>query len=165
MNTPKMYNFNKGISNDSSFFQKNKYYIAIGFALTLIIITLVICYNTGLLSQSKSKFVTNNEITSSKENNTAELLLFHTDWCPHCRVAMPIWEDLKKTYENKTINGYRLVFTGVDCSNDNAECERMMNKYNVEGFPTIKLLKDGQVIEYDAKPSKETIIEFLNTVL
>ena len=38
-------------------------------------------------------------------------------------------------------------------------------KYNVEGFPTIKLLKDGQVIEYDAKPTKETLTQFLNTVL
>ena len=42
---------------------------------------------------------------------------------------------------------------------------KMMNKYNVEGYPTIKLLKDGQVIEYDAKPSKETLTQFLNTVL
>jgi hypothetical protein len=41
----------------------------------------------------------------------------------------------------------------------------MMNKYNVEGYPTIKLIKDGQVIEYDAKPSKETLTKFLNTVL
>jgi hypothetical protein len=27
------------------------------------------------------------------------------------------------------------------------------------------LLKDGQVIEYDAKPTKETLTQFLNTVL
>jgi hypothetical protein len=41
----------------------------------------------------------------------------------------------------------------------------MTNKYNIEGFPTIKLLKDGQIIEYDAKPAKDTLKEFLNTVL
>ncbi len=29
----------------------------------------------------------------------------------------------------------------------------------------IKLVKDGQVIEYDAKPSKETLTKFLNTFL
>jgi hypothetical protein len=43
--------------------------------------------------------------------------------------------------------------------------EKLMNKFKVEGYPTIKLLKDGQVIEYDAKPSKDTLIQFLNTVL
>ena len=41
----------------------------------------------------------------------------------------------------------------------------MMNQYNIEGYPTIKLLKDGQIIEYDAKPSKDTLNQFLNTVL
>jgi len=40
-----------------------------------------------------------------------------------------------------------------------------MNKYSIEGYPTIKLLKDGQVIEYDAKPSKANLSQFLNTVL
>jgi len=40
-----------------------------------------------------------------------------------------------------------------------------MNKYNVEGYPTIKLIKDGQVIEYDAKPDKPTLVQFFNTVI
>jgi hypothetical protein len=40
-----------------------------------------------------------------------------------------------------------------------------MDQYKIEGYPTIKLLKDGQVIEYDAKPSKDTLEQFLKTVL
>jgi thiol-disulfide isomerase/thioredoxin len=97
--------------------------------------------------------------------NNAELLFFFANWCPHCKTAKPIWNDLKAEYENKTINGYNVVFTEVDCSTESAEVDSMMNKYNVEGYPTIKLLKDGQVIEYDAKPSKATLTQFLNTVL
>jgi protein-disulfide isomerase-like protein with CxxC motif len=72
---------------------------------------------------------------------------------------------LKTEYENITINGYKVIFTEVDCSEETAEVEKLMNQYNVEGYPTIKLIKDGQVIEYDAKPSKETLTKFLNTVL
>jgi hypothetical protein len=72
---------------------------------------------------------------------------------------------LKAEYENKTINGYRIIFTDINCSEETAEVDKMMNKYNVEGYPTIKLLKDGQVIEYDAKPSKDTLTQFLNTVV
>jgi hypothetical protein len=72
---------------------------------------------------------------------------------------------MRSEYENKTINGYKVIFTEVNCTEETAEVEQMMNKYNIEGFPTIKLLKDGQVIEYDAKPSKETLSQFLNTVL
>ena len=62
-------------------------------------------------------------------------------------------------------NGYQIIFTEVDCSEETAEVEKLMNQYSVEGYPTIKLVKDGQVIEYDAKPSKETLTKFLNTVL
>lgn len=102
---------------------------------------------------------------SGSANSSAELLFFFADWCPHCKAAKPIWNDLKAEYENKTINGYKVIFTEVDCSTETAEVDKMMNQYNIEGYPTIKLLKDGQVIEYDAKPSKATLTQFLNTVL
>ena len=92
-------------------------------------------------------------------------MFFFTNWCPHCKTAKPVWEELKKEYENKTVNGYKVIFTEVDCTEETAEVDAMMNKYNVEGYPTIKLLKDGQVIEYDAKPSKDTLVQFLNTVV
>ena len=72
---------------------------------------------------------------------------------------------MKSEYENKTINGYKITFTEIDCSEETTEVDKMMNKYNVEGYPTIKLLKGDQVIEYDAKPSKETLVQFLKTVL
>ena len=101
----------------------------------------------------------------SSKGKTAELLFFYTDWCPHCKTAKPVWEDIKAEYQTKRINGYKVIFTDVNCTNDSADVEQMMDKYKVEGYPTIKLLKDGQVIEYDAKPSKDTLVQFLNTVL
>jgi len=99
---------------------------------------------------------------ASKE---AELMFFYTDWCPHCKTAKPDWAEVKAEYENKTVNGYHIIFTEVNCTTESDEVEKLMNKYKIEGYPTIKLLKDGQIIEYDAKPSKDTIIQFLNTVL
>ena len=40
-----------------------------------------------------------------------------------------------------------------------------MNTYKIEGYPTIKLVKDNQIIDYDAKPTKATLTQFLNTVV
>jgi len=118
------------------------------------------------LPEMNAKYKPNNERTNGGEtNNIAELLFFYANWCPHCKAAKPIWNDLKAEYENKSINGYKIIFTEVDCSEETAETDKMMNQYNIEGYPTIKLLKDGEVIEYDAKPSKDTLVQFLNTVL
>ena len=99
------------------------------------------------------------------ETSKVELMLFSVDWCPHCKTAKPIWEELKTEYKNKPINGYTVLFTDVNCTTETPEIEKMISNYKIEGYPTIKLLKDGQVIDYDAKPSKETLIQFLNTAL
>lgn len=142
---------------------------------TLMIIGVVILfavlaavyYFYYIAPQMKSKYKPNSEhiAKDSAAKNEAELLFFFADWCPHCKTAKPIWNDLKSEYQNKTINGYQVIFTEINCSEETAEVEKLMNQYNVEGYPTIKLLKDGQIIEYDAKPSRETLTQFLNTVL
>ena len=134
-------------------------------SVILFSIIAVFYYYYYMLPQMNAKYQPNSEHVPEGTSNTAEVLFFYADWCPHCKTAKPIWNDLKAEYENKTINGYKVLFTEVNCSEENAEVDKMMNQYNVEGYPTIKLLKDGQVIEYDAKPSKETLTQFLNTVL
>jgi thiol-disulfide isomerase/thioredoxin len=147
---------------------------SISMRTIMIILVVLLFLGIGIYiytKQVKSKFSTsysaNNEntFTNNGQSGEAELLLFYADWCPHCKTAKPIWEELKAEYESKTINGYSIVFTEINCTTETPEVEKMMNTYKVEGFPTIKLLKNGQVIEYDAKPSKATLEQFLNTAI
>ena len=49
----------------------------------------------------------------------------------------------------------------INCDED----ESTADKYKVEAYPTIKLVKDGTVYEYDAKPNVDTLGQFLNSVL
>ena len=86
---------------------------------------------------------------------------FYTNWCPYCKKAKPEWEKLKSEYENKSINGTTIYFREIDCEKD----EKTPEQYKVEAYPTIKLVTNGKVIEYDAKPNYETLNEFLNTSL
>jgi len=137
--------------------------VIISALILFAILAGVYCYYTF---KPSTAYKPNNEhITTGTGSKSAELLFFHVDWCPHCKAAKPIWNDLKSEYQNKTINGYQVIFTEINCSEETAEVEKLMNQYNVEGYPTIKLLKDGQIIEYDAKPSRDTLTQFLNTVL
>jgi thiol-disulfide isomerase/thioredoxin len=162
--------------SESGFFSKIKSSISnLSSTTILIIVTIIIFsgvaifyYLNYIKPTMKPQYSHNNEEDFGEESGkgkNAELLFFFADWCPHCKAAKPIWNELKTEYQNKTINGYQVVFTEIDCSNETAEVDQMMNKYNVEGYPTLKLLKDGQVIEYDAKPTKATLTQFLNTVL
>lgn len=96
---------------------------------------------------------------------TAEILVFTTDWCPHCTAAKPAIEDIERQYNNTTVNGHKIIITRVDCTDETPEVEAKINELNVEGFPTIKMIKDGQVIEFDAKPTKENLEQFINTVV
>lgn len=146
----------------NAFNMKSLVYIV---AAILFIMIGVFVYYNYFKPSLKPAFSANSEKNYEQKSNEAELLFFYTDWCPHCKTAKPDWAEVKAEYENKTINGYHIIFTEVNCTTESDEVEKMMNKYKIEGYPTIKLLKDGQIIEYDAKPSKDTIIQFLNSVL
>ena len=136
-------------------------------AIIVIIVLLIVTYYTyKQYATSKTSFHGNREHIPKdiNSNKTATLMLFYVDWCPHCKTAKPEWDTLKSEYEGKTINGYNLSFIEYNCTNETAETAELMDKYSIEGYPTIKLVKDNQIIEYDAKPTKSTMEHFLNTV-
>ena len=157
-----------GLTN-GGFFNKLKSFIpsfnmkTIGIMLLVLILLLVALYYYNQKSVG-SKSIENFE-NGTDDKRTAELMLFTVDWCPHCKTAKPEWEQLKAEYKDKKINGYKVIFTDIDCTKETPQVEKLMNTYKIEGYPTIKLLKDGQVIDFDAKPTKDTLVKFLNTVL
>jgi thiol-disulfide isomerase/thioredoxin len=147
----------------SGFFTSN---VAI-FGIVAIILGLVSYYMYKQYADNNSVFHANRENIPQDEdsNKTATMMLFYVNWCPHCKTAKPEWDDLKAEYDGKSINGYTVTFVEYNCTTESAEVNSLMDKYNIEGYPTIKLLKDNQIIEYDAKPTKSTMEQFLNTVL
>ena len=121
--------------------------------------------NGNALKQGASKVEGDGAAEDDGENfddaPIAELYLFKTDWCPHCKRALPIFESLNKEYDHKLVNGHRVLFRVVDCEQE----PKIADKFKIEGYPTIKLVKGDQVIEYDAKPEKEHLVQFMSTVI
>ena len=136
-------------------------------AIVILIVAIVFVYKKYLVPKMNPTYVPNKEfIDKGEEGSDAELLIFTVDWCPYCKKAMPVWKKFKEEYNGKTINGYNLNFRTINCTDENdAEVKDMLNKYNIDGYPTIKLLKDGDAITYDAKPEFNTLQQFLQTVL
>ena len=124
-------------------------------------------YNKYVTPLVDEKYIPNNEFPKKKDieadgvGGEIDIYLFTVTWCPHSKKASPVWEEIKKEYNDQTFNGYKLNFIEVD-GEENPE---LADKYKVEGYPTIKLIKGNQIIEYDAKPSVEHLKEFLNSTL
>jgi thiol-disulfide isomerase/thioredoxin len=131
--------------------------------IIIFIIIAIYVYYTYVAPTVDAKFIPNSEYHSeaSTKEQEVELLFFTVDWCPHSKKAVPIWNDLKAEYEGSPYNGYNINFIQID-GEDNPD---MADKYKVDGYPTIKLVKGNQVIEYDAKPTIENLKEFLNSTL
>jgi thiol-disulfide isomerase/thioredoxin len=137
--------------------------LVILIAIVFIIAALFI-YRRSAVSNMNKKYVANNEFSQTGGANsikTADIYFFYTEWCPHCKTAKPVWADFKNQIGDKKINGVALNFIEVDCDKDTATSD----KYNVKGFPTIKLVRGNQIIEYDAKPSTVNLLEFVNSSL
>jgi len=131
--------------------------------LAIVLIIVIYYIYTKYFSNGLGKTIENMENQSG--DKAAELMLFHVDWCPHCKTAKPEWDQVKDEYQNKSINGYKVMFNEINCTDETPEKVKMIETYKIEGYPTIKLVKDNQVIDFDAKPTKETLTKFLNTVL
>ncbi len=132
--------------------------VNMGVILLVVIILFVIAYNVYLYYKKPKS-------TPTKTTKQAELLFFYTDWCPHCTSAKPEWNAFKAQYKDVPVNGYILVFNDINCTKETPESESMMEKYKVEGYPTIKLLVNDRVVDFDAKPTKANLTQFVNTAL
>ena len=146
----------------------------IGWGLVILILVLVGAYAYFMYKPKNKnvKFNANDEhgvaeknSVSGGSNKTAQLQLYSVSWCPHSIEAKPIWNDVKLKFNNKTINGYTIKFEEYDCSANDQNMSDFLDKNNISSFPTIRMFKDGNSIEYSTKPDESTLIEFIKTTV
>ena len=101
---------------------------------------------------------TDNELEAKSEE--VVMVLFFVNWCPHCKTFKPTWEKASSELNNTTVNGKSVRFVSVDCE----EKPELGEKYNVEGYPTIKVFTEGNVEEYDGDRSLSGIKSYVNSL-
>lgn len=144
----------------------NKFYILlVTFIIALFLSVAYYYYNTFIRAKLKKQYVDNKEfIDENDENNNkskeATLFFFYTTWCPYCKVSRPEWDKLIKQ-TNGVVKNTKIIFRDIDCDKNSD----LADKYKVEGYPTIKLIYNNKIYDYDAKPSVQTLNEFLNSVI
>lgn len=106
--------------------------------------------------------------TQAAANSGKEALIyfFHADWCPHCKKAQPEWDAFKMSQHNKLKNGYIIKCISVDCTNDNeSTAKQLINEYNIESYPTVKMVKENTTIDYDASVKTASLQKFIDIML
>ena len=152
----------------------NKYFIIALLAIVFIVIGYYVYVNMTGNSGGAVYPITDDYLNDGSVNggggggvnsSDVELMFFHVDWCPHCKTALPEWANIKKEYNNKKVNGHRILFLEYNCTEESEEITKKIETYKIEGYPTIKLKVDGRVVEFDAKVNKVNMEKFLASVL
>jgi thiol-disulfide isomerase/thioredoxin len=106
-------------------------------------------------------YVPNKEFINKEVSDVAELYYFYTEWCPHCKQARPVLEQLQKYLKSKNniINNVEVLVHLIDCEKQTD----LADSFNVNNYPTIKISYKDNIIEYDAKPEIDHLLEFIES--
>jgi len=123
----------------------------IGLFIIFIIISVVVYrqYNTKITSNLNNEYIKNDKV--------GQAMLFYAAWCPYSKTTLKQWYSYKENYKGK----YNISFVEIDCDKD----VNLADKYNIESYPTIILLKDEKKYIFDAEMNDDTLTQFINTIM
>ena len=147
----------------------NKKFIIILVVTAIFIGVAFWVYTTYVAPSINPDYVPNREFTDGEGSNTADLFMFSVDWCPYSKAAKPVWKKLTEKYNGQEVNGTLLQVKEIDGDKQAQQLENFESKYlngkKIDGYPSIYMVKDDKVVEYEAKPKLDTLKEFINSVL
>lgn len=82
------------------------------------------------------------------------MVKFYADWCVHCKNLAPEYEQAAKNMNDEKSE---VVFAKVR----NEEGAKLMEKYNVKGFPTLFFFKNGVDLEYNGTRDAAGIVDWV----
>jgi thiol-disulfide isomerase/thioredoxin len=122
------------------------------------------------VDNSKYKDVANVE----KRGSTIIIYMFYVNWCPYCKKAKPDWDQFSNDYNGKIVNGYTIQCVPINCDDDSndaanvpatpANIAAIIDKYGITSYPTVKMIKDGNTIDFDSRIRYDTLQKFVDNV-
>jgi thiol-disulfide isomerase/thioredoxin len=149
-----------------------KKYLPVVYGLLLLFIVVLICYYvyTNVYLPYKKEKVFKDVANSNPTGRTITIFLFHVDWCPHCKKAMPEWQMFSDHYNGTSLNGFQIECREVDCTkSDDPTVKSLVDKYSLKQYPTVIAVvpeKNGKEtrVDYEAKVKKQYLDQFVSSL-
>lgn len=129
----------------------------------LFIVTCLIITSIGLYLGMKSFSYKKNKNVSVYKPEEVWFTLYYVDWCPHSIQTKPIFEEVRDNYSGaKTKDGLDIRFKLVDCTDEGANDQSIVNGKVITSFPTI-YFDDGinDQVEFLSKCERRTFTKFV----
>ena len=138
----------------------------VGIYIYRVYVSKVLAVNSGKNVANADIMGAGKEGASGASSGKLDVMFFSVDWCPHCVKAKPDWAAFVQEHDGKVTNGYMVTCVGgeagVNCTNsDDANVKKMTQQYKIEGYPTLKFIQNGTVVDFDAKITKANMEGFM----
>jgi thiol-disulfide isomerase/thioredoxin len=143
------------------------------FALIVIFVTIGFYaykqFKPSVNATNKFKDVTNH--TANAAGKEITITMYHVDWCPHCKKALPAWQSFTDEYNGKNVNGFRIACVDLDCTNNkDPKIQNLLEKEPaIDSFPTVRGVMVGSggkeiTIQYKSKITKDNLEKFVLSI-
>eukprot|EP01114_Cavostelium_apophysatum_P013747 TRINITY_DN33_c0_g1_i1.p1 TRINITY_DN33_c0_g1~~TRINITY_DN33_c0_g1_i1.p1 ORF type:complete len:484 (-),score=163.93 TRINITY_DN33_c0_g1_i1:9-1460(-) len=109
-----------------------------------------------IAAQSDVLTLTTENFDQALSDNSLVLVEFYAPWCGHCKKLAPEYEKAATTLRE---SGVTAKLAQVDADNEiNAA---LRDKFDIRGFPTLKLFRNGVPSEYEGGRSADEIVTYI----
>ena len=97
-----------------------------------------------------------NELDQYIHAEEPTMVLFYAEWCGHCTKLKPSWEEASK---KANADSTRMI--KIDVGGKTPEQKALMEKYEVDGFPTIIVFQNGTPVPYEGTRTTDAFLKTL----
>jgi hypothetical protein len=157
----------------------NKKFLVIIFVVALFLGVALYVYNNYIAPRINPDFVPNREFDTGSgggadtSGKVAEIYFFSVEWCNHSKLAKPEWDSVKKDLDGTKLENshYTIKFIELDGDQNESEIDAFESEYltpngkKIDGYPSIWMVKGTDVYEFAAKPTYNSIKEFIEALV
>jgi protein disulfide-isomerase-like protein len=120
-------------------------------AIVSLLIVAFCCSSFAEEAAAESDVIVLTDATIDRVKEGIWMVEFYAPWCGHCKRLAPTWDQFATTFKGK------FNVAKVDCTVEKDSAKA----YEIKGFPTLKLFKNGEVVPYSGARTVESFAKFV----